>query len=411
MTNENEEFEFRLRAEREAGQRQLAPQLAAPAAPQSDPLKEAAPYYMGPAGTPRAVRDILHGIDTATNYLSNRAGEGATDIATGMGASPETAAKFGMAANVGVQAVPALVTGFGSAAAAAPKMESMAQGLMRRTIKPNAEMLKSGEYGRAVQTMFEKGINATEGAMSEAKATVGSLETKLQDILDKSPAVIDPYKAADNITKAIKDVGLNIDQAKNISDIEKVYTKFINHPAIKDLGAMPVALANKMKQAFYAELKDKAFVPGADLTASAKGQKAIASGLRQEIAAAEPAVAPTLAEQSELLNVLKVAGPQAAREGNKNVVGFGALSPRLENVLVWMVDRYPWFKSYLARTLHSGSERIPAYLGGGATIAEQQMTKEELPTVAEQNKKRQDDLRKQRQESSQRQTALYGVRG
>ena len=76
-------------------------------------------------------------------------------------------------------------------------------------------------------------------------------------------------------------------------------------------------------------------------------------------------------EQSELLNFIKVAGPQAAREGNKNIIGMGVIAPNLERTLIWMVDRYPWFKSYLAKTMYAGKERIPAEIGFAAGEAAQ----------------------------------------
>lgn len=319
----------------------------------------------GPLGAiAGAVREVGGIQDETIGKAAYKAGGAVTDIASQAGLPPEAAAGAGYLTNVGIQAVPAVVGGKAASMGFAPVMQQGARRLMQSSIKPNAAARESGDSAKAIETMLQKGINATEGGMEATQTKVSALENKLQSILNQSPAMVDPLKAADNITKAVKAVGLNLERAKNISDIEKVYTKFINHEAIKDLGEIPVSLANKMKQAFYRELKDKAFVPGADLTASAKAQKALAEGLKQEVAAAEPAVIPTLAEQSELLNVLKVAGPQASREGNKNIIGLGALSPRLENVMVWMVDRYPWFKSLLARSMYSGSERLPQAVGG-----------------------------------------------
>jgi hypothetical protein len=158
----------------------------------------------------------------------------------------------------------------------------------------------------------------------------------------------------------VKQANLNLDRAKNIDDIQAAFEKFWNHAAIKDLNQIPVSLANKMKQAFYKELSERAYQTGVNLAASDKAQKALAKGLRVEVGKAEPAVVPSLKEQSELINVVKVMGPQVAREGNKNILGLGVLAPRLEQVAVWMLDRYPWFKGFLAQTMNSGKEQIPA---------------------------------------------------
>jgi hypothetical protein len=37
----------------------------------------------------------------------------------------------------------------------------------------------------------------------------------------------------------------------------------------------------------------------------------------------------------------------------------------MERTLVWMLDRYPWFKSMMARGIYSGAE--PIATGAGAT--------------------------------------------
>ena len=352
--NENEEFEFRLRMEKEKAS------AAPPVSPVSAAITGAVKAPFLPMKLGSIGGDIYH-------QGSDVVGSAVTEGASRMGLPSEAAAGLGTAAYVGAQALPAVA---GSVGQIAPTgLRAIPRRLMQSSIKPNAEARTSGAADKAITTMLEKGINATEAGMSATQSKVTSLENKIQGILDESPGIVDPYKAADNIKKAVSAVSLNLDRARNLRDIEKVYDKFVNHEAIKDMGGIPASLANKMKQAFYTELKDKAFVPGADLTVAAKAQKALAGGLRQEVAAAEPAVVPSLAEQSELINVLKVAGPQAAREGNKNILGFGALSPRLENVLVWMVDRYPWFKSMLARGLYA-PEGSQAGVGIGVAAGE-----------------------------------------
>jgi hypothetical protein len=63
---------------------------------------------------------------------------------------------------------------------------------------------------------------------------------------------------------------------------------------------------------------------------------------------------------------MKLVEKRAGIEGNKNIVGLGALSPSLESFLVWMLDRYPAGKSVLARMMHSGQETIPSAAGNVA---------------------------------------------
>ena len=300
----------------------------------------------------------------ALNKVSDIAGSGVTEGASQSGLSPEVSAGLGTAANIGTNAL--IIHGLSKLAAtgAAPILESGAKRLMQSSIKPNAKAIASGDAPKAINTMLEKGINATEGGMQATQARVTALEGTIDDLLKNSPATVDKFEVAKNLKKAVQQVNLNLERAANVKEIQGAFDKFWNHEAIKNLDQLPVSLANKMKQAFYKELSEKAYVPGASLSAQDKAQKVLAAGLREGVAKAEPAVAPTLAEQAELINVLKVAGPQAGREGNKNIIGLGSLSPTLQNAAVWMLDRYPWFKSMLARGMYSGSTRIPQAAAG-----------------------------------------------
>lgn len=282
----------------------------------------------------------------------------------------------GFAANVATQAVPTVLSG-GIGKLGAPALEAGAKTLMQSALKPDKVARETGRAGKAIETMLEKGISPTAGGLEKTQATVNRLETTIQQTLEQSPATVNKFEVAKNLKDAVKQVNLNLDRAKNIDDIQGAFEKFWNHAAIKNLDEIPVALANKMKQSFYKELSERAYNPAVNLAASDKAQKALAKGLRVEVGKAEPAVMPSLQEQSELINVIKVMGPQVAREGNKNIIGLGVLAPRLEQVAVWMLDRYPWFKGFMAQSLHAGKEQIPAtasrvVTGGAAATQGQQ---------------------------------------
>ena len=338
-----------------------------PASPPAEPTTPDSPVMAGAMG---AVKGAL--IAPRLGLLSNEIYERGSDVigsavtegSSRIGLPSEVAAGLGTAAYVGAQSLPVIagskIIGQGSA----PALESGAKRLMQSSIKPNAKTIASGDAPKAIQTMLDRGINATEGGMKATQARVTALEGTIDDLLKNSPATVDKFEVAKNLKTAVQQVNLNLERAANVKEIQGAYEKFWNHEAIKNLDKLPASLANKMKQAFYKELSEKAYVPGASLSAQDKAQKALAAGLREGVAKAEPAVAPTLAEQAELINVLKVAGPQAGREGNKNIIGLGSLSPTLQNAAVWMLDRYPWFKSMLARGMYSGSTRIPQAAAG-----------------------------------------------
>lgn len=308
-------------------------------------------------------------LNTANNMLSAgayKAGGAVTDFAASSGAPAPLAAGLGTAANVGLQAIPALV-GAPAGKLLTPAIKGLGERFMQSAVKPGIAARTSGDWAKARAIMFDKDINATQGAMEAMKAKVTDLEVAIQSILENSPGVVNKAKVAKAAETAMGDVKLNLNVVDNLADIDKAVQKFINHPALQQYGNdIPVAVANRMKQAFYKELKSRAYVPGQALSAEDKAQKSMAAGLRSEVGAAEPAVVPNLNEQSDLLKVLKVVGPQIGREGNKNIIGLGILSPTMERTFLWMLDRYPWFKSTVARGLYSNAESIPqAAVGAG----------------------------------------------
>jgi len=244
---------------------------------------------------------------------------------------------------------------------------------MRSAIKASPKDLKSGAADKAVNTMLERGINGTAGGMEATQARVTALENKVDEILSNSLGKVDPQDVAiSTLKKSLGKITYGTDPKSDMAIIDKAINTFLEHPQVEGAAKITVATANKLKQGITKELGDAKYGIGLPKQSSeVMTDKMRAATLREEVAKAEPAVAPTLAEQAELLIVLKVAGPQAAREGNKNIIGLGSLSPTLQNAAIWMIDRYPWAKSMIARALYSGSERIPqAVAGTGIAVGE-----------------------------------------
>lgn len=349
---------------------------------EQDKLKAAAPYYLGPAGTLRAARDGLKIIDDVTTRVGYRAGEVATDIGTAAGLSPEVAAGGGVVANMAGQG--AVSAGIGSLVRAPAALEGAARRLMASAIKPRLDARRAGNVDAAITTMLEKNIPATEAGRNALKTRVDDLEVEIQGILDNSSAVVDKHAVATSLKDAFDKVKLNLDAKADSSVIADSFQKFLDHPVLQNTTNIPVSVANRMKQAFYKSLSDKAYGPNAARnTAEQIAEKTLARGLRENIGRAEPSVVPPLAEQKELLRALKVMEPQVAVEGNKNVLGLGTLSPSVEQVVIWLADRSPWFKSQLAQVAYQGRKRLPQEVATAAVAAESgiRQTSDPLPPM------------------------------
>ena len=324
----------------------------------------------GPLG---AVASITHrGVEKAGELVSETAykvGGGVTDIASRAGVSPEVAAGAGLATNVGIQALP--VVGGSIARQAAPVMEWAGKKLMTSAVKPPAGMRKTGEAGKAIVTMLEKGISPASKGLEAARGAVDDFEIAIQTQLENSGATVSKIDAAKNATKSAFDgVKHNLDRVQNEKDIEDAISKFLNHPELKKYAdQFPVAVANRMKQSFYKEVGEKAYVPGAVPTAFDKGTKNLAASLREEVLKAEPSVKANLAEQGKMMQVVNLLKGRVGASESQNIYGLGgAMSPSITRLLIFWADRYPWFKGWLARGMYTGASPVTAGVGVGAGI-------------------------------------------
>lgn len=324
----------------------------------------------GPVGVAAALTQ--RGVEKAGQLVEEtayKAGGGVTDIASKAGASPELAAAAGYGTNVGIQALPVVAGSIGRQAA--PLMEKAGRWFMTSAVKPGTTMRRSGEGAKAIETMLQKGISPTSSGLQAAKGAVDDLEAAIQTTLENSEAYVRKGAVGDRALKSAFDaVKHNLDRVQNEKDIDSALSKFLNHPEIKRYAdQFPVALANRMKQAFYKEVGERAYVPGAQPTAFDKMEKSLAASLRQEVLRAEPKAQANLAEQEKMMQVVSLLKERVGASQSQNIYGLGgAMSPSITRLMIFWADRYPWFKGWLARALYTGASPVTAGVGAGAGV-------------------------------------------
>ena len=297
-----------------------------------------------------------------------RAGGAVTDIAAKHGLPPEVAAGAGFATNVGIQALPVVAGSVAGKAAEYPRRTG--RWLMQSAIKPPLSMRRSGEAGKAIETMLEKGIAPTTKGLDTVKGAIDDLEVKIQSVLENSEGMASKAGAGSAIKSAFDAVKHNLNRVQNEKDIDEALSNFFKHPEIaRYREQFPVAVANRMKQAFYKELGDKSYTPGYVPSAYDVGQKSLAAGLRQEVIKAEPAVKANLEEQAKMLQVADLLKQRVGAAENQNIYGLGgAMSPSITRLLIYWADRYPWFKGWLARSVYTGAYPMTAGAGAAAGV-------------------------------------------
>ena len=244
-------------------------------------------------------------------------------------------------------------------AAAGPAAEGASAALRTGAEKAMHSALKPGvKYAKTIDstldTLLDKGINVTPGGLEKLHGMIDDKNSAIAKLIDSSPATIDKGRVAARLHDVLTKFEKQVDPHADLKTIQDAWDKFMEHPLLTGED-IPVKTAQQLKQGTYKQLKDKYGQLG---TADVEAQKALARGLKEEIAKAIPEVRPLNAEESKLLEALKPVERRVMVSANKNPVGLGILSMHPKNIAVWMADRSELFKSLVARMLNAGSRNI-----------------------------------------------------
>ena len=292
----------------------------------------------------------------AYDGLSYDAGGKVTDMAAPH-MPAEAAAGLGFATNLGMQAIPTVLSGI-PAKAAAPIMQAGGRSLMQSSLKPGVNELRNGKAARAIETMLKEGYNVTPGGVSAMKMQIAALGDEITEAVKGSTAMINKNAVASRLQETLKQFEKQVTPGADTAAIEKAWTEFLKHPLLVGKSEMPVQLANEMKKGTYRQIGEKGF--GELKSAEKEAQKSLARGLKEEVASAVPAIGPLNATEGALINAAKLAERRVLIDSNKNPLGLGALISQPWMYPVWMWDRSPLAKSLTARAMYHGAEQIPA---------------------------------------------------
>lgn len=382
--NEQEEFQFRLRLERE---KTKSPTVSGVAAE-------------GGKGLVRGVSDVATGVGSALTkavlgpVVGPMAAQGIESLAAPsrslVQASPEntteqfagtageivgSALPSGGASTVGNAALTAasalggavgeqmggetgkligMVTPGVASLAKAP-MEKAARSLMSSALKPSAKDWARGDAARAITTMLDEGVSPTASGVKKLREGITEINDEIKSIIGSSTATVQTKNAGKYLQIVLDKFSKQVDSGADLEAINKTWKNFLNNPLVKN-GQIPVQTAQEMKQGTY-KILDKKY--GQVGSAEDEAQKSIARGIKDEISEAVPAVAGLNAREGDLINAMKLAEKRAFMELNKNPMGLALLANNPATWAAFMADRSGAFKAAVARLLHSSQKGLP----------------------------------------------------
>jgi hypothetical protein len=308
----------------------------------------------GPLGA--AAAGVGEGLNRSGEFMDRLAYDAGGKV-TDMTGSPE----LGMAANVATQAIPTVV-GAAAGRLAKPVLESTGRFFMQSALKPSKAARDSGKAVRAVDTMLKEGFNVSKGGVEKMQTMVDDLNNVVDDIVKNSNSTVDRDKVVNYLQDVVKKFENRPDALEAQKAVEKAWEQFVTHPMVSGSKQLPMQTAQQLKRGYQASVGDKGY--GDLKTAATESEKAIARGLRTEMAAGEPGIVDPLAREAGLINAKKLANDRVLAAANRDVIGIGAILSQPWMLPIWMWDRSPLLKSLLARGLYSGSG--PLSTGAGA---------------------------------------------
>lgn len=309
--------------------------------------------------------------------LMKEVGGAVTDLASKNGASPEVAASLGVMGNfLGNAAMTFGTAGKFVGAPVQSLLDKPARVLMQSAIKPDQAARLSGDADKAITSMLQQNIGPTRAGMDKAAAVSAAMDAKAGQAVAGSPEAVSVLNVASRLEEPFKQAMKQVNPQADMAAMESAWEAFKKSPLIAQQARLaqeygpaaangdvtiPVQLAHELKKGTYAALGSKSY--GEVGSASTEAQKALARGLREEVAAKVPEAAEALKLQAEMMRILDVARNRAILEGNKNPVGLGALrlGDNPLSTLGFMADRSAAVKGWLAQILFdSGRPQLMA---------------------------------------------------
>lgn len=318
------------------------------------------------AGAASSVNPLMFAAQQSARAVSPEnayeAGGKVTDLATKAGASPEVAAGAGYVTDVGVQAIPTILSGNIVKPVAESILKPAGRWFMQKAIKPNKEALASGDAARAVETMLKEGKNVTSGGVSSMVNEVKSLSGQVDDAInaaEQSGATVSKVSMLRSVSDELKKLSAPLDSADDVKQAKAVLDRILQDPRFKDLDEIPIRMAQDLKTSTYKSLGEKAYNQADNMTTAKIGTlKAAVRGLKEGIERSAPGVVAPNKRMSELLNAIEVVEPGALAAGNKNLGGLAYLAENPFAAGGFMLDRSAAVNSILGRSLYSGAPSI-----------------------------------------------------
>ena len=278
-----------------------------------------------------------------------------------------------------------------------------AERMYQSALKPSTRLSPTKVAG-AVNTGLENGIPVSEAGLAKIGELIGNVNDSIKAQIDtgaRQGVTIDPNAVASRLNDVRSRFSRQVAPAGDLNRIDAIQNDFKSGPGA---GPIPADLAQSLKQGTYQQLKDAAY--GSLKSAEIESQKALARGIKEELATQFPELKDLNAKDSAFYNLEPLLEKAVQRISNHQLGGIGTpitagaakavtgsnAAAGVAGALKAIVDN-PNVKSRLAIMLNKASKgnvtlpiaqsRIAAYsvaLGQGAPSANSEVPENQSPS-------------------------------
>jgi hypothetical protein len=267
-----------------------------------------------------ANKDYVRGLTHAVEYLMPGLGPNLAqagdqlqkgDIAGGVGRTLGAAIPIAAASpEIRAGAVNAAKTAISPITKQAPE-------LYQSALKPSTTLPLS-KKAAIVDTGLQNEVPVTAGGARKLQLLINDLSDKVKATIDADPMrPINKYAVASRLADTAQKFQTQVTPEADLAAVSDTGNEFLrNQPA-----QIPAAQAQAMKSGTYQQLGNKAY--GELKSASIESQKALARGLKEEIAKQFPELSDLNAKEGSLLDLQPVLEKAVQRIGNHQLMGIG----------------------------------------------------------------------------------------
>jgi hypothetical protein len=226
------------------------------------------------------------------------------------------------------------------------KLSDRARTLMQSALKPTLQQSQSGKAETAINTLLERELPVTQGTVETLSSNIGSLNEDIANQIAGSTGTVKKSEVLKRLGDLGSERGLQVAPESDINAINDIKRQFLQYnKGMYNPDVIPVQTAQGLKQGTYSSLSNKY---GKEMGAGEEAQKALARGLKEEIATEMPIVANLNKQESNLLDTLDVTERRMFMTLNKDPFGWSMLATHPVKTAAMLMDRSPAFKSLAA---------------------------------------------------------------